>query len=196
MNNAKVKRMAAIGLLMALVVVMQFISGLIPPVSGFNFSLVLIPIVLGSALYGPSAGALLGGTFGAIVYINCVTGADLGGTMVFQASPVLCFLVVMGKGIISGFLAGAVYRLIQGKNKYAAMLLAAIICPVVNTGIFVLCMVTLFNSVITAWATAAGADVITYIFSGLLLCNFVPELIINVVFSPASVRIIKVVTKN
>lgn len=196
MNNAKVKRMAAIGLLMALVVVMQFISGLIPPVSGFNFSLVLIPIVLGSALYGPSAGALLGGTFGAIVYINCVTGADLGGTMVFQASPVLCFLVVMGKGIISGFLSGMAYRLIQGKNKYAAMLLAAIICPVVNTGIFVLCMVTLFNSVITAWATAAGADVITYIFSGLLLCNFVPELIINVVFSPASVRIVKVVTKN
>lgn len=196
MNNAKVKRMAAIGLLMALVVVMQFISGLIPPVSGFSFSLVLIPIVLGSALYGPSAGALLGGTFGAIVYINCVTGADLGGTMVFQASPVLCFLVVMGKGIISGFLAGVMYRLIHGKNKYVAMLLAAIICPVVNTGIFVLCMVTLFNSVITAWATAAGADVITYIFSGLLLCNFVPELIINVVFSPASVRIAGVVNKT
>lgn len=188
--------MAAIGLLMALVVVMQFISGMIPPVSGFSFSLVLIPIVLGSALYGPSAGALLGGTFGAIVYINCVTGADMGGAMVFQASPALCFLVVMGKGIISGFLSGAVYRLVQGKNKYVAMLLSAIVCPVVNTGIFVLCMVTLFNSVISAWATAAGADVITYIFSGLLLCNFVPELIINMAFSPASVRIIKVVTKN
>ena len=70
MKNAKIKRMAAIALLMALVVVMQFISGLIPPVSGFSISLVLIPIVLGAALYGPSAGALLGATFGMVVYIT------------------------------------------------------------------------------------------------------------------------------
>ena len=196
MNSAKIKRMATIGLLMALVVVLQFISGMIPPISGFNISLVLIPIVLGAALYGPGAGALLGGTFGVIVFINCVTGADLGGAMVFQASPVLCFLVVIGKGVLAGFTCGLVYRLLRNRSPYIAMLLAAIVCPVVNTGVFIACMVTLFNSVIAAWATAAGADVITYIFSGLLLCNFVPELIINVAFSPASARILKVVNRN
>ena len=196
MNSAKIKRMATIGLLMALVVVLQFISGMIPPISGFNISLVLIPIVLGAALYGPGAGALLGGTFGVIVFINCVTGADWGGAMVFQASPVLCFLVVIGKGVLAGFTCGLVYRLLCSRSPYIAMLLAAIVCPVVNTGVFIACMVTLFNSVIAAWATAAGADVITYIFSGLLLCNFVPELIINVAFSPASARILKVVNRN
>ncbi len=196
MKNVKIKQMAAVGLLMALVVVMQFVSGLIPPVSGFSFSLVLLPIVLGAALYGPSAGALLGATFGAIVYINCVTGADVGGAMVFQANPVLCFLVVMSKGVLAGFLSGTVHKLFRGKYPYAAMLTAAIVCPVVNTGIFILAMVTLFNGVISAWASAAGADLITYIFSGLLLLNFVPELIINVVFSPASVRIARVAHKS
>ena len=60
MRNEKIKRMAGVALLMALVVVMQFISGMIPPISGFSISLVLIPVVLGSALYGPSVGALLG----------------------------------------------------------------------------------------------------------------------------------------
>lgn len=196
MKNANVKRMAAIGLLMALVVVMQFIGGLIPPISGFSISLVLIPIVLGAALYGPSAGALLGGTFGVIVFINCVTGADAGGAMVFQASPVLCFLVVIGKGVLAGLASGAVYQLLKNRNQYLAMLLAAIICPVVNTGVFVVCMVTLFNAVIASWATAAGADLFTYIFSILLLFNFVPELIINMVFSPASVRIANIVSKK
>lgn len=196
MKNANVKRMAAIGLLIALVVVMQFISGMIPPVSGFSISLVLIPIVLGAALYGPSAGALLGAAFGVIVFINCVTGADAGGAMVFQANPVLCFFVVIGKGLLAGFASGWVYRALKGRNQYLAMMLAAIVCPVVNTGVFVICMVTLFNAVIASWATAAGADLFTYIFSILLLFNFVPELIINMVFSPASVRIANIVTKN
>lgn len=194
LKNAKIKRMASIALLMALVVVMQFISGLIPQVSGFSISLVLIPIVLGAALYGPAAGALLGATFGAVVYINCVTGADMGGAMVFQANPALCFLVVLGKGILAGLVSGWVYKLLQGKNSYIAMLCAAIACPIVNTGVFVACMMTFFKDVLSAWAE--GGDVVAYVLSALVLCNFVPELIINVVFSPASERIAQVVQKK
>lgn len=193
MKNAKIKRMVGIALLMALVVVMQFLSGIIPPVGGFSISLVLIPIVLGAAVYGPGAGALLGATFGTVVYINCVTGADPGGAMVFQADPVLCFLVVMGKGILAGVAAGLVYKLLEKKNSYVAMLCAAIVCPVVNTGTFVACMLLFFVDVLNAWAN--GAALAGYIMTGLVLANFVPELIINVVFSPASVRILNVVKK-
>ena len=193
MKNSKIKRMAAIALLMALVVVMQFISGIIPPVGGFSFSLVLIPIVLGAALYGPSAGALLGATFGIVVYINCVTGADVGGAMVFQASPVLCFLVVMGKGMLAGMASGFVYRLLRGVNAYVAMLCAAIICPVVNTGVFIACMLLFFVDVLNVWAQ--GGALAGYILTGLVLVNFVPELIINIVFSPASASIAHIVKK-
>lgn len=194
MRNEKIKRMAAVALLMALVVVMQFVSGLIPPVSGFSISLVLIPVVLGSALYGPGVGALLGGTFGVIVYINCVTGADLGGAMVLQADPVLCFLVVMGKGILAGAASGWMYRLLKGKNPYVAMLCAAVVCPVVNTGVFIVCMLTFFKDVLSAWAD--GGDLVAYILTGLVLANFVPELVINVVFSPAGQRVMHFVNKK
>lgn len=193
MKNAKIKRMVVIALLMALVIVMQALSGIIPPVGGFTISLVLIPIVLGAALYGPTAGALLGATFGVIVYVNCITGADPGGAMVFQANPVLCFLVVMGKGILAGAASGGIYKALHKVNPYIAMLCAAIICPVVNTGIFVVCMFAFFIDVLSAWA--AGADVVGYVLTGLILANFVPELIINVVFSPAGQRIVHVVKK-
>ncbi len=193
MQNQKIKRMAGIALLMALVLVMQFVGGLIPPVGGFSISLVLIPIVLGGAVYGPGAGALLGATFGAIVYMNCVTGADLGGAMVFQANPILCFLVVMGKGLLAGLASAWVYRLFRDRNAYAAMVLAAITCPVVNTGTFVLCMLTFFQDVLAAWA--GGGDVIAYVMTGLVLANFVPELIINVVFSPFGQTIARIAKK-
>ena len=194
MRNQKIKQMAAVALLMALVVVMQFVGGLIPPVSGFSISLVLIPVVLGSALYGPGVGALLGGTFGAIVYINCVTGADVGGAMVLQANPLLCFLVVMGKGILAGAASGWVYQLLKNVNSYVAMLCAAIICPVVNTGVFIVCMLSFFKDVLSVWA--GGGDLVAYILSGLVLLNFVPELIINVVFSPAGQTVMGFVNKK
>ena len=185
MNN-NVKRMVGIALLMALVIVLQFIP--IPPVGGFSISLVLIPIVMGAAMYGPAAGAVLGAAFGVIVFINCVTGADPGGAMVFQANPVLCFIVVLAKGTLAGLASGLVYKLVKRWNSYVAMLCAAIVCPLVNTGVFVACMLLFFVDVLSAWA--AGADLVGYILTGLILANFVPELIINVIFSPAGQRII------
>lgn len=193
MRNAKITKMVAVAFLMALVVVMQFVSGMIPPVGGFSISLVLIPVVLGAVLYGTGVGALLGATFGAIVFINCVTGADPGGAMVFQAGPVLCFLVVMAKGTLAGLASGFVYKLLKKLNVYVAMLCAAIVCPVVNTGVFILCMLTFFKDVLSAWA--GGGDLFAYILTGLVFANFLPELIINVVFSPAAKLITKVVRK-
>ena len=187
MKKVDVKRMAGIALLMALVVVLQFVSGMLPSLGGFNLSLVLIPIIMGAAIFGPGAGAILGGTFGTIVYINCVTGVDVGGAMVFQASPILCFLVVMGKGILAGIAAGYVYKLLKNINGYIAMVCAAIVCPIVNTGVFVACMMTLFKDVLSAWA--GGGEIVAYVLSGIVLCNFVPELIINIAFSPAGQRI-------
>jgi len=194
LKNGKIARMAGIALLMAMIVVMQFIGGMIPPVGGFSISLVLIPIVLGAAIFGPQAGAILGGTFGVIVIINCITGADPGGAMVFQANPILCILVVLAKGILAGFAAGAVYQAVKGFNSYLAMVLAAIVCPVVNTGTFVVCMYLFFIDVLSAWA--GGGDILGYILTGLILANFVPELIINVVFSPAGNLITKTVNKH
>lgn len=192
MKNEKIKRMAGVGLLMATVVVLQSIP--IPPIGGFSISLVLIPVVLGGAVFGPGAGALLGATFGVIVYINCITGVDGGGQMVFQANPVLCFLVVMAKGTLAGWGAALVYNLIRKINGYAAMLAAAIVCPVVNTGIFVACMMLFFNDVLSVWA--GGSDIVGYVLTGLIVANFVPELLINVIFSPAGQRVVSIVLRN
>lgn len=193
LKNAKINRMVSIAFLMALVLVMQMLSSVIPAVGGFSISLVLIPIVMGAVLYGPGAGMILGATFGAIVIVNCVTGADPGGAMVFQANPFLCIIVVLGKGILAGAAAGWMYKLLKGRNSHIAMLCAAIVCPLVNTGTFVICMMTFFKDVLAAWA--GGGDIIAYVLTGLVLCNFVPEMIINVVFGTIGHTIIYAVRK-
>ena len=191
--NSKVRKMVGLAVLMALVIVLQFLSGVIPPIGGFSISLVLIPIVIGAALYGPGAGAFLGGVFSTVVIINCINGTDVGGAMVYQANPVLCIVVVAAKGILAGFAAGMIYKLLKGKNPYVAMLCSAIICPLVNTGLFVACMLTFFKDVLAAWA--GGGNILTYVLTGLVLANFVPEMIINVVFGTVGQRIIGTVKK-
>ena len=191
--NKTTKTMVGVSLLIALVVVLQFLSGMIPPIGGFSISLVLIPIVIGAAVYGPGVGALLGGVFGLIVTINCINGTDLGGAMVFQANPFLCILVVLAKGILAGLAAGWVYKLLKSKSAYLAMLCCAIVCPLVNTSVFVVCMLTFFKDVLAAWA--GGGDLMAYVLSGLVLANFVPEMIINIVFGTAGQGVLKAVKK-
>lgn len=194
MKKEKIKRMVGIALLMAMIIVLQFISSSIPPIGGMvSISLVLIPIVLGSAVFGPGCGAFLGATFGAVVLVNCITGADPGGAMVFQANPLLCSVVVLAKGILAGLFSGLVYKALSHWKPYVAMLLAAIVCPVINTGVFLSCMGLFFQEVLSAWAQ--GGNAFVYVMSVLVLCNFVPELIINVVFSPAGQRILHAVKK-
>ena len=196
MKNAKIKKMTTIALLMAMVIALQFIGSMIPPIGGaVSISLVLIPIVVGAACYGPSAGAVLGATFGVVTAMNCATGADPGGHMVFQASAIGCILVVLSKAILAGVAAGVVYRAISQINGYVAMLCAAIVCPLVNTGVFLASMFLFFKDVLAVWAAGAGADIFVYAMSGIVLCNFLPELLINIVFSPAGQRILNAVKK-
>lgn len=190
--NKQLKKMTGTALLMALVVVMQLLGASIPPVGGFTISLVLIPIVLGAALYGPKTGALLGTVFGVVVVVGCITGTDIGGAMVFQANPILCILVVLGKGILAGFASGVVYSFLKSKNRVLAMVMAAAVCPFVNTGVFILCMAVFFMDILAVWA---GGNILGYVLSGLVLCNFVPELIINLLFSAAAGRIVRIFEK-
>ena len=120
MKNKKIEKMVGVSLLIAVMVVLQFLASVFPiKIGPVSLSLVLIPIVLGAATYGVSAGGVLGGTFGVLTYIFCVNGMDPGGQMVFQASPFLCFIVVMAKGILCGLAAGGVYHLLHKKNGSA-----------------------------------------------------------------------------
>ena len=148
-SNGKTRRLAGLALFTAIVVVLQLLGSFIK-VGPFAVSLVLIPIVVGAAVYGVSAGAWLGFVFGVVVTIAVVTGADAGGYIMFSARPVMTVLVCLIKGTAAGYVAGLLYRAIGKKHPLAGVIVAAAAAPVVNTGLFVLAMV-LFLS-----AAAAG----------------------------------------
>lgn len=184
MNN-KTKTMVGIGLFAAIVMVLQFLGGGIK-FGIFSISLVLVPIVVGAAVYGWKAGAWLGFMFGAAVLLS----GDAAAFMVVD--PLGTVLVVLVKGTLCGLVAGLMYKLLEKYNKVFAVFCAAFVCPVVNTGVFLLGCQLFFLETISGWASAFGyADVGTYMILGLAGGNFLTELVVNMVLSPVIVRLIK-----
>ena len=129
MNN-KTKKIVGIGLLTAIVAVLQSLAVGIK-FGPFSVTFVLIPIVVGAALYGWIAGAWLGFIFGMIVLFTDA-GAFLAVSV--PGTIVTCLL----KGIMAGLVAGLIYNALKKVNNFVAVLVAAISAPIVNTGIFLL----------------------------------------------------------
>ena len=191
--HAKTRRLTGLALMTAVIVVLQIVATFIR-FGPFSITLALAPILIGAALYGPKAGAYLGGVFGVVVLLACILGWDAGGSILWSANPFLTAVICLGKGILAGLAAGAVYRAVAGEGKYYGRMLfgsilAGIVSPVVNTGLFVAALTLLFHDILVSWA--GGTDLVYYVIFGLTGVNFVLELVINLVLSTVIVRIIK-----
>ncbi len=192
--SKKIIRMTQVAMLAAIIVVLQLLSYVIK-IGTFNLSLVLIPIVVGAILYGAKTGAFLGGVFGVVVTICCVTGMDAGGAILWNASPVLTAAICIAKGALAGFCAGAVAHAFKGeRTRYVGMALAAMVAPIVNTGLFLVGLATCFYGILVDWA--GGTDLLYYIVFGLVGVNFLIEFALNTVLSPVVVRIVNALRKE
>lgn len=191
MKKTNTKKMVGLALFTAIVVVLQLLGGFIR-LGTLNISLVLVPIVVGAAIYGPAAGAWLGFVFGLVVLL----GGDAAAFLVI--SPLGTIITVCVKGALCGLAAGFVFRALEKVNIYLAVGVSAVVCPVVNTGVFLLGCLVFFLDTIAGWAEAMGfgGNVGTYMIVGLVGVNFIAELLINVILSPVILRIIKIGKKS
>ncbi len=200
-QKEKTLELVQLSMLAALVVVLQLLSALIPPIAGMvSITLTLIPVVIGAILFGKKGGAILGFVFGLIVLINCIAGLDPGGNILWTVNPILTALLCIIKGVAAGFVPAAVYSAVMkdekigDKAKTPLTLVAAVLAPVVNTSIFVVGMLLFFKDTLTVWAN--GEPILSYILVGLAGINFTIEFLINILLTPAIIRIVDVVKKK
>ena len=103
-------------------------------------------------------------------------------------------ITVLAKGILCGLVAGLVYKVLSAKNQWVAVIASAIVCPLVNTGVFLLGCLAFFMDTISSWAAAAGlgGNVAYYMIFVLVGANFLVELGVNIVLSPIVVRLLNI----
>lgn len=198
-NFFTAKYVAYLGVLTALVIAFQMLSGFMK-IGATAFCLVLVPIVLGGMLLGIVAGAILGGVFGLVVIIDALIGLDPFTLFLLNESPVFTVFLCLLKGVAAGVIPALAYKFISKKNKYVAVFVAAVLAPLSNTGVFAVGAFVIMRPILDYFA-AAGVDTTglspAYIvFVALIGVNFFVELAINLVLAPSVYTVNNVVEKR
>lgn len=189
-TKQQTEKLVLMALLTALVAVLAYLGGFIKIGGLASISLTLIPVVLGGALLGPLTGAWLGGVAGAVFF------ATADAAFWFSLSIPGTIITVLVKGILSGLCAGLTYKFFEKFNRYVAVLISAIVCPIVNTGIFLIGCLVFFLDTVNAMAASEGMSIAGYLIIFFVGLNFVFELALNIIISPAILRIINIKKKN
>jgi len=184
------KNVVTLALLTALLVVLNLLGTVFKVVT--NVNLTLIPIVLGALLMGFRGGLILGLISGLMTFIFGVTGVDPFTNILFTNNPVLTFLTCTVKITLAGALGGLVYGWLKSKNKYVAVFVASAIVPIVNTAVFILGALAMYNTI----ASNFSEDVLYFLVITCAGINFLIELGINLLVAPAIHAVIKAVDKT
>jgi hypothetical protein len=187
-THAQTLRLVQIALLTALMLLLQLALGSLR-IGPVTLSFSLVPLVIAAVFIGPGAGALLGLVSGVVTFVQVLTAADPFYTLLIATNPLLTALICISKTTLAGLLAGLCYRAICKVSKYRALnvILPAVVCPVVNTGIFCIGMYFGFGSALQSsevFGAAASAGLVSFILIGLAGVNFLYEVLSNVVVCP------------
>ena len=185
--DKRINRLTGLGILIALVVILQFLSNYITfgPIS---ITLALVPIVLGAIIYGPLGGLILGVVLGAVVLVAPSTAGFL------SFHPVITVFLCLLKSGLAGLAAGFIFMPFKGKHELVGSILAAIAVPIINTGLFAL-GTTLFFTGLFGYEEASS-DFIYYLFIVVIGVNFIVEFAVNSALSPTIFKIYSLVSKR
>ena len=166
------------GLLLALEIIFQVIGNYLQfgPVS---INLSLVAIVLAAVLYGPLSGAILGFFCGIIVLFSPSTIA-----IFMPVSPIGTVIACLLKTTLAGLFAGFVYKALKNKNQFLGIVLASILVPVINTGVFSAICLIFFRPILAGGAgDESFASMMTFLLVGFIGWNFLFELGVTVIVS-------------
>ncbi len=186
------KNITVLSVLLALVIVLQAFGG------AFNIGVVtlnftLIPIVLGSILLGAWSGALLGFASGIVVLLQVITAGGGFYLLIWTNSPVITTLICLVKTTVAGYVCGWLFEKLQTKNKKSGIFIASGIVPIINTGLFILGCLAMWDTISIA---SEGKNVFMFIIVSLVTFNFFFEIAVNLLVAPALHTVYQVVEKQ
>ena len=190
-KRMKTETMVLGAMMTALVVVLQCLATYTTFFGPFATAIGLVPIVIGAAICGVSVGAWLGLVFGVVVILT-------GNAALFLAFSIPgTVITVLTKGMACGWAAGMVHKLLAKYNKILAAVAAGLVCPIVNTGVFLLGCRIFFIGYADAIAETIQMNVSGMeLFYALAGANFLFEVGMNLVLSPVIVRLIDLARKK
>ena len=147
-NQKKTKNLTMIvfvGVLSAIIFVMAFTPLGYLKTPAFSITFLLIPVSIGAVLFGPAAGAILGGVFGLTSFIQCF-GLEPLGTVLLGINPIAAFITCMVPRILVGLLTAYIFKALQkiDKTQLVSYGVACLSSALLNTVLFIGCLLLFF----------------------------------------------------
>ncbi len=193
-NREKIYKLTITAVMTALIFVMAFTPLGYLKIGPVSITFIMIPVVIGAIIGGPTVGAVLGLMFGATSFLQCF-GMDAFGTTLFGINPFYTFIMCFIPRILMGLLCGLIYKGFKnGKHKNIGTAVTSLCGGLLNTVFFVGFLLLLFYN--TDYIRSFGNSVIA-VLSVLITTNAIVEWIAcTVIGSAVSVAINKALGKR
>lgn len=161
MQKPKTREMAQLAILTAIMVIFAFTPIGFLKVGAVSITFLVLPVAIGAIVLGPLGGAILGGVFGLLSFVQCFNG-DLLGTILVAENPFLTFLTCMIPRILCGLLPGLLFRALyrHDKTKVVSCFVATLSTALLNTIFFLLFIILCFwhNDAFLAFCSDFGVN--------------------------------------
>lgn len=147
------KYMVELAMMIAIIIIMSFTPLGYLPVGVFQLTLLTVPVAIGAILLGPEGGAICGLAFGLTSFYKGMTG------VLFQINPIGLFVTAVLTRTLEGFLTGCIFKGLYKFKKIrpVSFFLSSLACPVLNTILYMSCIVLFFyhTETVQSWAPNA-----------------------------------------
>ena len=146
----------------------------LPPIA-----ICIVPITLGAALYGFEGAILFGTVYGVASIVTGLTFDKTYFGAFFDSNWFAATVISLARGIGTGCIVALIHGGLKNINRYMAMMLSAVAAPVVSTLAFML-GTPFYVKTIEKLAEAEGYSFADFVTNSIILGNFLPELLVNV----------------
>ena len=167
-----------LALLVAVLIVLGYVN--IPQPAGLSITFNMIPVAIAAIVIGPVGGAIIGGAFGLISFLQCfgICGFSGMGAALAAVNPFLAFVQRFFPRLIDGLLLGYIYRLLKPRcNVYVACAVTGFFAAFLNTLLFMTSLVWLFGGTEYMQSSMAGRGMLSYIVAAVGVNGIVEMLV-------------------
>ena len=185
MKKLSTREFVLLALLVAILIVLAYVN--IPQPAGLSITFNMIPVAIAAIAIGPVGGAIIGGAFGFISFLQCfgICGFSGMGAALAAINPFLAFVQRFFPRLLDGLLLGYIYRFICNKaNAYVGCAVTGFMAAFLNTLFFMTSLVWIFGSTEYMQTSMAGRGMLTYIVAAVGL-NGIVEMLVSTVLTGA-----------
>ncbi len=146
-QRSKVARMTLLAMMIALLIVLALVN--IPMPTGLSITFNMIPVAIAAMAMGVPGGAIVGGAFGLISFLQCfgIFGSSALGAALVSYNPAMMFVQRFVSRLLVGVLTGLVFSGMQRTKApfYVKGLVTGFSAAFFNTLLFMSLLVILFG---------------------------------------------------